>query len=110
MTLKDISNGPDWMIWLVFIIFAVISILLLTGNGANLIAGYNTADEEEKNKYDTKKMCSVVGISMTIITIMIFIMGIGESVLPAFFSKVFLVVTVIDCIGTAILVNTICKK
>ena len=24
MTLKDISNGPDWILWAIFVIFAII--------------------------------------------------------------------------------------
>lgn len=49
MTLKDVSNGPGWIIWIVFAAFAVISIILLSGHGANMIAGYNSASKEEKN-------------------------------------------------------------
>ena len=48
MTLKDISSGPDWSIWVVGIILAIFSIILLTGRGANLIAGYNTASKEKR--------------------------------------------------------------
>ena len=48
MTLKDISSGPDWIIWVVGIILAIFSIILLTGRGANLIAGYNTASKEKR--------------------------------------------------------------
>ena len=48
MTLKDISSGPDWVIWVVGIILAIFSIILLTGRGANLIAGYNTASKEKR--------------------------------------------------------------
>ena len=110
MTLKDISTGPDWMLWVIFAFFAVNSIVLLSGHGANLIAGYNTASKEEKNKYDTKKLCRVVGIGISVITIMIFIMAVGENVLPAFFATVFFAVTVTDCVVIIILANTICKK
>jgi len=110
MTLKDISNGPDWIIWVVGILFAIISVILISGHGANLIAGYNTASREEKSRYDTKKLCRVVGIGMMLIALMIFIMAIWETVLPAYFSTVFLVITVIDCITIIVLSNTICKK
>ena len=48
MTLKDISSGPDWIILVVGIILAIFSIILLTGRGANLIAGYNTASKEKR--------------------------------------------------------------
>lgn len=37
MTLKDISNGPEWVIWVVFVVFAILSITLLTGHGASFI-------------------------------------------------------------------------
>ena len=110
MTLKDISSGPDWIVWMIGILFLFISLILISGHGANLIAGYNTAGREEKNRYDTKKLCRVVGIGMAIITLMIFIMAIWETVLPAYFSTVFLVITVVDCITIIVLSKTICKK
>lgn len=110
MTLKDISNGPDWIIWAVFILFAVMSGVLLSGHGANLIAGYNTASKEGKNRYDAKKLCRVTGAGMAVITIMILIMAVGEAVLPASFAKVAFVVTLVDSLIVIILANTICKK
>ena len=110
MSLKDSSNGPDWVIWIVFAFFAVISIVLLSGRGANLIAGYNTASEKEKKNYNTKKLCRVVGAGMLVIAILILIMAVWESVLPASFATVFAVITVIDCTVIIVLANTICKK
>ena len=110
MTLKEISSGPDWIVWIIGILFLIISLILISGHGANLIAGYNTAGRDEKNRYDTKKLCRVVGIGMALITLMIFILAIWETVLPAFFSTIFFVITVIDCIAIIILSNTICKK
>ena len=110
MTLKDISNGPNWILWIVGILFAIISIILISGHGANLIAGYNTASTKEKNRYDTKKLCRVVGIGMALIALMIFAMAIWETILPSFFSTVFQVITVIDCIAIIVISNTICKK
>lgn len=110
MTLKEISSGPDWIVWIIGILFLIISLILISGHGANLIAGYNTAGRDEKNRYDTKKLCRVVGIGMALITLMIFILAIWETVLPAFFSTVFFVITVIDCIAIIILSNTICEK
>ena len=110
MTLKEISSGPDWIVWIIGILFLIISLILISGHGASLIAGYNTAGRDEKNRYDTKKLCRVVGIGMALITLMIFILAIWETVLPAFFSTVFFVITVIDCIAIIILSNTICRK
>ena len=48
MTLKDISNGPDWIMWVAFVILALMSIVLLTGRVAVLIAEYNTARKSKK--------------------------------------------------------------
>lgn len=110
MTLKDISNGPDWVSWVVFAIISIISLVLLSGHGENLIAGYNTASKEEKSKYNTKKLCHVVGGGMSIIAILILIMTIGEMILPAYFAYIFLIITVVDCILIIVLANTICKK
>lgn len=47
--------------WIVTAICAVLSIILLSGRGSFLIAGYNTADKEEKARYDEKKLCRVSG-------------------------------------------------
>ena len=84
--------------------------MLISGHGENLIAGYNTADKEEKSMYYTKKLCRVVGVGFLIITFMILAMVIWFSVLAAWFAAVFLVVVVIDCIAIIILSNTICRK
>lgn len=49
---------------LMAIIFLVIGIIFLCGKGDFLVAGYNTMDEEEKKKYDEKKMLKILGIAM----------------------------------------------
>ncbi len=56
MSLADVSHGPDWVIWIVFAIFVALAITFLTGHGSSLIAGYNTASEKEKAKYDEKEI------------------------------------------------------
>ena len=110
MTLKDISNGPDWVIWVSGIILAIFSIILLTGHGANLIAGYNTASKEEKDKYDAKKLGRVVGSGMAIIAVLVFVMGIFENVLPASFAAISLIIVMIDIVIMLVIANTVCKK
>lgn len=45
-------------------LLATLSIILLTGHGSFLIAGYNTASPEEKAKYDAKKLCRAVGVTL----------------------------------------------
>ena len=41
--------------------FIALAILLLTGRGAFLLAGYNTKPESEREKYDAKAMCKFMG-------------------------------------------------
>lgn len=110
MTLKDISNGPEWVIWVVFVVFAILSITLLTGHGASLIAGYNRAGKEEKNKYNTKKLCRITGMGMSVLAILILIMAIGYDSLPASFAYVFLAITLLDSSVLLILIHTVCKR
>lgn len=110
MTLNEISSGPDWVVWVVGIILAILSIVLLTGHGANLIAGYNTASKEEKDKYNAKKLCRVVGTGMTLITVLVFITGLFENVLPATFATIALIFVIVDCVVMIVLTNTVCKK
>lgn len=110
MELKDITNGPDWMIWLVFAVFVLITILLLTGHGSNLIAGYNTASQLKREKYNEKKLCRVVGMGMLVITLLILIMAIGQNTLPAAMAYVFGAITLLDCGVMMVLANSICKK
>ena len=110
MTLKDISNGPDWVIWVSGIILAIFSIILLTGHGANLIAGYNTASKEEKDKYNAKKLSRVAGSGMAVITGLMFGMGIFENVLPASFATISLIIVIIDIVIMLVIANTVCKR
>ena len=110
MTLKDISNGPDWVIWVSGIILAIFSIILLTGHGANLIAGYNTASKEEKDKYDAKKLSRGVVSGMAIIAVLVFVMVIFDNVLPASFAAISLIIVMIDIVIMLVIANTVCKK
>lgn len=110
MTLRDNVNGPEWVIWVVFAVFLILSVILLSGHGANLVAGYNTASKEEKAKYDSKKISRVVGIGMSIITILILAMGLFMDYLDVSFSYIFAVIVFADCITMTVLINTICRK
>ncbi|MDD7078185.1 MAG: DUF3784 domain-containing protein [Lachnospiraceae bacterium] len=110
MTLKDISSGPNWIIWVVGIILAIFSIILLTGRGANLIAGYNTASKEKKDKYNAKRLSRVFGSGIAVITGLVFAMGIFENVLPASFATISLIIVIIDIVIMLVIANTVCKK
>lgn len=63
----------------------VMSIVLLMGKGAFLIAGYNTASKAEKAKYDEKKLCRIMGFGMLFMTIGLFILALDSNLSVIFF-------------------------
>ena len=68
MTLYGVSS---YVFWTAFGLIAIISVIFLTGHGVSLIAGYNTASKEEKEKYNAKKLCHYMGIGISVITILV---------------------------------------
>ena len=110
MTLKDTMNGPPVLLWFIFALSAILSLVLLTGHGADLIAGYNTASEEEKKKYDKKKLCLVTGLGTSVISVLILISALFSARLPAWFAYLFTGIVLADCAVIVILANTVCKK
>lgn len=45
-------------------LFMILGIILHSGRGSFLIAGYNTMSKEEKDKYDTVALCKFIGKMM----------------------------------------------
>ncbi|MBQ9988568.1 MAG: DUF3784 domain-containing protein [Clostridia bacterium] len=110
MTLKDINSGPNGMIWAVFAVLVLMSIILLSGRGARLIAGYNTASKKGKNEYDEKKLSRVAGAGLSVMTVSVFIMAMWKEALPSVFICIFQAIAVIDCVVMIVLMNTVCKR
>jgi cell division protein FtsW (lipid II flippase) len=103
-------KGPIWLSWVVVGLLAVLSIVLLMEKGSFMIAGYNTASKQEKEKYDVKKLCRVLGAGLGIITIISVIYLYYEYNLPSCIQWLipwgyFIVIVAIIVLG-----NTICKK
>ncbi len=109
MKLIDKMNGSEWIMWVVAAIFVLLTIVFLSGHGSGLIAGYNTATKEEKEKYNEKKLCRVMGWGMSVISVCIILMGAFEQVLPASFVYVFLGIVIVDIIAIIVLSNTVCR-
>lgn len=77
------------MDWLMVILLGILSLYLLSGRGAMLIAGYNTATEEEKLRYDEKKLCRTVGAYLGILTVFVAVrIGYGSR-FPAVLDRMF---------------------
>ena len=49
---------------IMIVIFLIIGIVLYSGKGAYLIAGYNTLEEQEKDQYDAVALCKFMGKMM----------------------------------------------
>ena len=105
-----ISHGPYWGVLVLFVIFAALSIVLLTGHGSGLIAGYNTASDADKSKYDEKKMCRVMGAGMALIALLILVMVLLGDNLPSGFAWLMLGVVFADIAGMLLALNLFCKK
>lgn len=111
MTLLDISNGNARIIlWLVFALLLLLSIILLAGHGEGLVAGYNTASKEEKEKYKGKKLSRVVGCGLSFITFLLLIMVLFIDSLPFYFAYIFIALVLASAIVMIILANTICRN
>lgn len=110
MTIKDLRTGPDWIVWVVFAILVTISAVLLSGHGANLIAGYNTASKEKKEKYDEKMLGRVIGGGLLAIAFFLPFVTLGQALFPAWVAYAYLVFVIADCIIMIILANTVCRK
>ena len=59
------------MIFVVFLavaaVFVVLGIVFFLGKGAGLVAGYNTASEEEKSRIDEKKLLRAMAVFMFVL-------------------------------------------
>ena len=47
---------------IVVILFLLIGMYMLTGRGSFLIAGYNMMSQEQKQKYNEKRLCRFTGV------------------------------------------------
>lgn len=103
-------NGPKWLGWIVVFLFAVISIVLMMGKGSFLIAGFNTASKEEKEKYKIKRLCQVVGGGFSLLTILLAIFVYFEGELPNYLRWTFPWGYLVIIAFILILSNTICRK
>ena len=88
--------------------FLILGIIFLTGKGNSLIAGYNTMNKEQKNKYDAKRLNKVMSIFCFIITIIFcicFFIKDTNTMMYILFTSI-----IITAILAIIIMNTYCKK
>jgi len=96
------------------ILFGTLAVIFFTGHGGFLVAGYNTASEDEKAQYDLKKLLKVMGWGIVYFSVMFFVMGIlTDNVDKSIFKTVMMIFTfgsIPVCTLIIILGNTVCKK
>ena len=85
----------------------IMGIVILIGKGDKLIAGYNTASEKEKARYNIKRLRVLVGGLLIVMAPMILFL-LGEETTAASWS--FCLLTIILSIVVVILANTWAKK
>ena len=86
---------------------AIMGIIVLLGKGDFLIAGYNTASDKEKEKYNIHRLRFVVGVVLLAVACLmpLLLLKVGN-VFKALFSGI----VVVLCIAAVVLVNTWAKK
>jgi hypothetical protein len=62
----------------IVLFLVALGLVFLSGKGAFLIAGYNTADEDEKRKIDEVALCKFMGKSMFSLAACWLILGVGS--------------------------------
>lgn len=88
-------------------ILVIMGIIILIGKGDNLIAGYNTASEEEKAQYNIKRLRGLIGGLLLALAPMMLLLN-GENTMTATWS--FCALVFVLCIVVVILDNTWAKK
>lgn len=90
------------------ILFLIMALVFFSGKGKGLIAGYNTASDEEKAKYDEKKLNRTYAVFCLILSVGFVLTGIIDKSQAIYF---LLIPAVLLCvILLVVLSNTYCKK
>ena len=94
----------------IIVIMFVLGMVILSGKGDNLIAGYNTASEEERREVNIKRLRIVVAgiciLSPVVIGLPVFIGKEGDTCLHLFTAFCVFLMTIF----VVILANTWCKR
>ena len=98
------------ILWSLTAILAIWSLILLSGHGAASIAGFNTMTEDEKKAIDEKKLCFVMGISMSVCTLTMLYMAVLSPNITITTTIIASSIITIDMIVTIYIENTKCEK
>lgn len=96
--------------WSLTAILGIWSLILLSGHGAASIAGFNTMTEDEKKTIDEKKLCFVMGISMSVCALTTLYMAVLSPNITITTTIIASSIITIDTAVTVYIANTKCKK
>lgn len=92
------------------LIFIILGLILRTGKGDWLIAGYNTLSEKEKNEYDKLALCKFTGNLMIFFAIMLLLLFFCTDYLSPLYRHaaiiIFIALILIVVFGSLIYANT----
>lgn len=94
-------------------LFVILGLIFCRGKGAFLIAGYNTASQAEKAKYDEKALCRFMGKMMFALAGCQAVMALGILAVGMWLFYVGLGLFLAVCFGSVVYMNTgnrFCKK
>ena len=92
------------------LVIVVLSIIILAGKGDNLIAGYNTASKDEKQKINLKRLRLVIGAMLLVIALAVSLPDILGLESDSPIHIVVIVLILIITLAVLVISNTWCKK
>ena len=98
------------ILWSLTAFLGIYSLILLSGHGSVLIAGFNTMTEDEKKAIDEKKLCFVAGIGTLISALVLFFMALLGPNIPNTTAIIAGSIIAIDAVVMVYIANTKCKK
>ncbi|MBR5041706.1 MAG: DUF3784 domain-containing protein [Bacteroidales bacterium] len=95
------------IVYILVALLAILGIIILSGKGDNLIAGYNMASKKEKEKYYVKRLRLIFGLLLILLAPACFLLTMEDTLSGqiSFFVIVIVLITV-----SLILANTWAKK
>ena len=94
------------IIGVIMLLLIAMSIVLLMGKGAWLIAGYNTLDKEEKEQYDSVALCKFFGKYLLSVALLMPVIPVGGIFKINWLAAVFISYVLISAIFVIIYCNT----
>lgn len=103
-------QGTGAVLWIIAAAMLIMSVVLLSGRGGGLIAGYNTASAEKKAKYNEAKLCKTMGGGLLVLTINLALCLLYNFEFPYEAMKYAVIaVFAITVIAMLVMGNTVCR-